>query len=428
MTTEIPGRSFLSTAARTAGAFVLALFGFSGAALDLFGVSGDALAQEPSLEEVLDRHRAALGGEGVHTLRMEGTYTAFSEPGPFTLELAHPNLSRFSFESPKFPVTTGYDGEDSWLINPLFGFPHAIPSPMVDGSLAAMESLYPNPLLADASSGIELDFHGVEDFEGEETYKITARLPSGDGDEGVEETWYLSTETALAVARTHTSSDFGRAMPGATYYMDYRTVEGITLPHRVETEFGTRHRVMELDRVELNPELAKGHFAFPAPPGMGDLQAMVGTWDVKVETFRAPGAPPQESPGTSTIDAPLHGGILVEDLRFQTFGTLLTARITRAYDAEHERYQETSINSFTFDQDVYRGTMEDGVLTTTDLETGTAGESQGQPSYTRRKLYDLSRDGFKVELEQSTDGEEWNLRTRYTYSRPDTESGDEPDS
>jgi hypothetical protein len=53
-------------------------------------------------------------------------------------------------------------------------------------------------------------------------------------------------------------------MEERAYFSDFRTVDGLVIPHRIEREYGARHTVTKVEKVRLNPELEDGVFAMPA--------------------------------------------------------------------------------------------------------------------------------------------------------------------
>lgn len=52
------------------------------------------------------------------------------------------------------------------------------------------------------------------------------------------------------------------------YFSDFRKVDGLVIPHRIEKEFGARHTVTKVERIRVNPDLEDTVFAMPpASPG-----------------------------------------------------------------------------------------------------------------------------------------------------------------
>jgi hypothetical protein len=54
-------------------------------------------------------------------------------------------------------------------------------------------------------------------------------------------------------------------MPGWTYFSDFRTVEGLVIPHREDREYGIRHVGLTIEKVRVNPEIDPERFKRPAP-------------------------------------------------------------------------------------------------------------------------------------------------------------------
>jgi hypothetical protein len=55
-------------------------------------------------------------------------------------------------------------------------------------------------------------------------------------------------------------------MAQRAFYSDFRDVEGLMLPYRVDLEFGARLEEMRVEKVTLNPKIDPAHLE--APPAM----------------------------------------------------------------------------------------------------------------------------------------------------------------
>jgi hypothetical protein len=53
-------------------------------------------------------------------------------------------------------------------------------------------------------------------------------------------------------------------MQERAYFSDFRTVEGLVIPHRIEKEYGARQTVTKVERIRVNPEMEDRVFAIPA--------------------------------------------------------------------------------------------------------------------------------------------------------------------
>lgn len=228
-----------------------------------------APAREPlPVEEVLGRYAAARGGAdrwtALQAMELAGTFTYFSEEAPFTLLRKKPGLYRFESKMLGKRTVVAHDGARGWRIYPLYGIeaPATIEEP--DMALLLREAELEPPLLNPRAKGHQVEVLGRGEVDGQETLALKVTLKSGRV-----ETWHLDPKTYLEVAidaRTFDFSQRGDEMAERSFFSDFRTVEGLVIPHRVEKEYGARHTVLAVERVKLDPPLAEGAFSAPAPP------------------------------------------------------------------------------------------------------------------------------------------------------------------
>jgi hypothetical protein len=382
-----------------------------------------ATAQGLTVEEILSRHEAAKGGraawEAVTTLHLQGTYTAFSKTAPFTLDQKRPNLYRFetSYEGGRW--VSVYDGASAWSIDPLAGHAWAVRSNLAEREVLQREADFDGPLLGQPAA--EISLLGEENFDGEDCYKL--KVLRGEA----EETWYLSKSTFLEFARIAPTEDFGRPVAvGRTYFLDFRPVpipggnppQALMLPHHVEKEYGIRHRVLEIQSVEVNPDLGANSFRFERSPALGQIGALAGSFDVQVETASFPGAPWDTSQTTADIVERFDGGLLETVFGVVVAGQPLEFQITFSHDRFRDLYLVTVFDTFTFRYDLLEGKFEEGQLIVSNQRTGT-GQPQGNATpVNRMTFYQLGESGFKVRSESSGDGgETWNEDQRMTFTR-----------
>lgn len=372
-----------------------------------------------TVDTVIGRHVAARGGDAwasIRTIRMTGNFTAFSKTAPFTLHRRRGDGSRgaryhIDHVQGDKRVVIGYDGAVAWWENPWSGlaWPHRITG--LDFQVLMQDVDFVDALFDHEDMGYEVELVGRVDFEGREVIRIDLTRPGG-----AQESWYLDPETYLEVARDATGSELGgQAFPQRTVYDDFRDVGGVKIPFYVETDWYARHRVMEVAEVELNADVDDALFAMPTPPGMGELLRLVGAWDVKIESRPQPGLPWQERRGTAEIRSLLDGALVEERLLTAGGGETLS---TVSYDSMRERYRWTRIDNQTLYQDVEEGTMNDGRLAVSNVDTGTPLEIMGLKFHQRSTLSATTGDGFLVEQELSANGgQNWFLAAKLTYTR-----------
>jgi hypothetical protein len=249
------------TWARVAAALALGLL--SAATGESGQVAPDAT---PDLDQILERYLAAIGGaarwDAVEALEVRGTLTAFSESAPFVLRRRRPNLYRIEHVLLRRPVVMAYDGRRAWWDNPIFAAaPGPAPMPPVEAEVFQAEVEFDSALLHYREKGHELALIGREPFEGRDAFKLRVTRSSG-----AQETWVLDAETYLEVARICAAAEGGERFEQQLSFADYRQVEGLRLPFRIDAEYFIRNVVIEVEQVRVNPEIDAAVFAFPAAP------------------------------------------------------------------------------------------------------------------------------------------------------------------
>jgi hypothetical protein len=224
-------------------------------------------ASPPSaVDEILARYAAARGGaerwEKLQAIELQGTFTYFSEEAPFTLLRKRPN--HYRFESKMLGKTTvlAYDGTKAWRIYPLYGIEAPAPVTEPDLALLLRDAELEPPLLDARAKGHRVELLGRSEVDGQEALALQVTLKSGRV-----ETWHLDPKSFLEIAIDAKTFDFsqrGEEMAERSFFSDFRVVEGLVLPHRIEKEYGARHTVLAVERIQLNPPLAKGAFSEPA--------------------------------------------------------------------------------------------------------------------------------------------------------------------
>ncbi len=377
-------------------------------------------ASELTLDVVLARHREAKGGleklRAVESLKASGRYTSFSEVSPFTLYRKRPDKMLFDHRLGSKKAVFGCGAGDPWWINLWYEVDFAMKMPAVDARHLCREARIGGPLLDPEGHGAEIALVGPGEVDGEPAIELTATYA-----DGAVERWFLDPESSLEMARIGPTADFGREVEGRTWFSDFREVAGAKLPFYVESEFDIRHRVLEIDAIEVNPELDDALFAMPVPAAMRPLAPLAGQWKVKIEQRPArEEAPWRESAGASTIESLAHGGLLAETFAYEAGdGTPVELRRQFSHDVYKDRYRVTAFVDWDSHLRVFEGALADGRLALTDLETGTAAVRPGRDTTHRRiTVSAIGDDGFTLETETSTDaGETWTLVRRYTYAR-----------
>lgn len=389
----------------------------AGVMLAFVACAGDARAL--GVDEVVERYVQAHGGaerwRALESMEWSGSYVTFSKAAPCTMLRKRPNLQLFEYSLNGHPAASAYDGETAWWISPLMD--EVAEAPPAEARAIESDSEFDSALLDWREKGHRVELLGQEQLEGQPTYKLQVTRKNGSV-----ETWYLDTTTFLELARQAPGSDFGQELPRWIWYSDFRDVAGIKLPHHIETEYGMRHAVLQIERVRTGVAIDAARFRMPPPKGMDRLAGLVGEWDLKVETRDDPRLPWTTVQARSAVQGLVGGGMLLERLSYET-PTGGRTELVRAlsYDRFRKRYRLTEYDTSTKYPNVLEGGAmgDDGRLVLSNKETGTTWSGFGMTFTGRVVAYDLGPDGFKIDNDLSTDGgENWMTTARFTYTRP----------
>jgi outer membrane protein assembly factor BamB len=230
------------------------------------GTSPSPATPTLSLEEIVARYEAARGGrerwQALRSIEMKGTFTSFSEEAPFTLRRKRPTLYRFDSRMIQKEMTLAQDAQGPWWLYPLYGVetPTKTEEPPAVVMTARDAEIEP-ALLGYQEKGHKVALAGRGDVSGQETLRLELTRPNG-----WVETWHLDPRTYLEVAvdsKVFDYSQLPQEMQERAYFSDFRTVDGLILPHRIEKEYGARHTVTVVETIRLNPEVGDGVFAMP---------------------------------------------------------------------------------------------------------------------------------------------------------------------
>jgi outer membrane protein assembly factor BamB len=240
-----------------------------------------AAADDLALEEILRRYAEARGGatrwKQVKGLELRGTYRAFSERSDFVLlrQRATPaDLFRLQYSVAGTPAIRAWDEAGAWLQHHFLSqTPLRVKG---DKDMATYdpqmrrEAIFAPPLLDPAAHGLSVEKAGRGEVNGAPTVALKVTFPAREGQPAAVETWHLDPRTFLEVAVDSQVLDYTQgAQPFAqrAYYADFRAVDGLMLPFRLELEFNARVEVMEVATAKVDPPLDASRFAMPpAPP------------------------------------------------------------------------------------------------------------------------------------------------------------------
>jgi outer membrane protein assembly factor BamB len=234
------------------------------------GASASPATPTPTLalEEIVARYEAARGGRerwrALRSIEMEGTFTSFSEEAAFTLRRKRPNLYRFDSRMIQKEMILAQDAQGPWWLYPLYGIesPAKMEEPPPVAVMTARDAEIEPALLGYQEKGHKVVLAGRGAVNGQETLRLELTRSNG-----WVETWHLDPRTYLEVAvdsKVFDYSQLPQEMQERAWFSDFRTVDGLVIPHRIEKEYGARHTVTRVERIRVNPEVEDRVFAMPA--------------------------------------------------------------------------------------------------------------------------------------------------------------------
>jgi len=179
---------------------------------------------------------------------------------PFVMDLKRPNKMRFEIEFRGDTAVQAYDGTSGWKLRPFLGRHEIEPFTQDEMKYAAQQQELDGFLIDYAAKGTSIASEGFEKVDGRDAYKLKLTLKDGQ----VRHVW-VDAESFLDVKIDGTRRLDGRPRPVATYLRDYRSVDGLMLPFKMETSVeGVRGAEdILIQQVELNPALSDVQFVKP---------------------------------------------------------------------------------------------------------------------------------------------------------------------
>jgi len=235
-------------------------------ALTLLAAAAATTAQ--SVDDVVSRYLEARGGlarlRSVQSLRLSGRMHLADIEAPFVLELKRPARMRTEFTVNGQKGVQAYDGRTAWSVSPLPGEPARRMEPEEAREARVQADVDLSPLVDSEAKGYTVRLQGREALSGGETWKL---LVTGGG--GPDRTLYLDTRTHFVVRAEEKRDLDGETVDFVTEFGDYRTVDGLVYPHRIDVAPKGRpeeRQRLEIESVEVNPPLDDARFSMPAPP------------------------------------------------------------------------------------------------------------------------------------------------------------------
>lgn len=221
-----------------------------------------------NVDEIIAHYIKTIGGmekiQAVSTLRRSGKFTG---GGGFEAVVLRENKRgssvREEFSLQGMTGINAYDGKTGWKIAPWNG--KKDPESLGEEELKSIleDADFDGPLVNYRQKGNKVEFAGMDQFEGTNTFKLKVTRASGDV-----YFYYLDTDYYVPI-----KIDTKRVIRGAereyeTALGDYKEVSGWYLPFSIETNAkGSQNKSKVVyEKIEANVKLDDSRFSMPAKP------------------------------------------------------------------------------------------------------------------------------------------------------------------
>jgi hypothetical protein len=191
---------------------------------------------------------------------------------PFVMIMQRPRKVRIELQFKGQTAIQTYDGANGWKVRPYLNRLEVEPFTSDELKASSLQSELDGPLVDYVAKGTRIDLEGTEKVEGRDAYKLKLTMKDGHSiHEWIDAQTFLETKIEGQPRRLD-----GIEHPVEVYFSDFRPVNGLQIPHVLETKvMPVTHKAsiagssvipvekIVIDRVEVNPRLDTSLFAKP---------------------------------------------------------------------------------------------------------------------------------------------------------------------
>lgn len=221
-------------------------------------------ADELSLEQILDRNLAAVGGPAIQDIRTV-KMTAIMVVGgnmevPMTTLLRRPNLVRTEMLYQGQVVVTAFDGTTAWMMPPGSQDPRQLDEKAAAGLASADLDSSIGALAALKAAGHKFELVSKEEVNGKPAYKIRVTRKNG-----TVTMYFLDAESFLPVKMISNLPQMGQNLEVESYPSDYSKEGPLVVAHSIDNRVQGRSMMrVTVKKVEINTEMDDAVFRAPA--------------------------------------------------------------------------------------------------------------------------------------------------------------------
>ncbi|MFQ5630018.1 MAG: hypothetical protein ACE5I1_14725 [bacterium] len=221
-------------------------------------LSTQSLAQNISADEIIKNYVDALGGyeqlAKIKSLKMAGIYTYRGWDYPLTIIRLRPDFCHFEIDKGAKKEIFIFDGKATQEIDAQTGKPVEIRDPRIR-NFTEMLADFDGAVIDYKRKGHQVKLTGEENVDGKPAHKLEVALKNGKT-----EFWFFDKSSHLLLKRTSKYGPGNRESVQMVYFMDYKAVDGVMLPHYIERNDNHYVNGYEIGEIEVNIDLNERDF------------------------------------------------------------------------------------------------------------------------------------------------------------------------
>jgi hypothetical protein len=214
-----------------------------------------------TLEGVLQKHFQASGQErlsGISTVRLSGKAVQMGNELPFLQIQKRPGMLYLEIDIQGGKMIQAYNGREGWAIEPWMG-----PVPRrIDGiELKSIQQMarIDSDLVDWQAKGFSLKLNGKDSSDGREYFVVELKKT-----EDEIYNFYIDAGSFLLHRIVTASGQEGNPVSGETILGDYRLINGVNVPFRIEMKFGGQILMTNIfDKIEFDVITGEDYFKSP---------------------------------------------------------------------------------------------------------------------------------------------------------------------
>jgi outer membrane lipoprotein-sorting protein len=230
--------------------------------LSVFLISG-ITAQDLDINQILTKYFETVGQDSlnmVETMVATGTNIQFTQETSFRQIQKPPDKAYMEvLLADGQIIKQGYNGKSGWMLASWMN--EAEPVQLLGPDLKTIKDMgnIEGDLWNWKEKGHKLTLGGVQDLGGKQVYQLKLTKTDGDIDE-----MYINTQTFILHKMLRKTSINGSEVQLEIYYDDYRNINGVLLPFKIEHRFNNQTgMVINIKEIKFNIEVDDKIFEKP---------------------------------------------------------------------------------------------------------------------------------------------------------------------